>query len=118
MIDIMAPRKNPLKLNKLQLRTLLLFQELARHPETSTIDQQTGEARLSTMPHVHGDHIHVGGFVVSASDASGFSNQAVWRALQRKGLARSEFPAAITLTKDGLTYDTGLSDKLAQRSDH
>lgn len=114
----MAPKKNPLKLNKLQLRTLLLFQELARHPETSTIDEGSGEARLSTMPHIHGDHVHIGGFVVSASDASGFSNQAVWRALERKGLARSNFPTAITLTAEGIGYDTGLTDKLAQPSDH
>jgi hypothetical protein len=114
----MTPKKNPLKLNKLQLRTLLLFQELARHPETSTTDEETGEARLSTMPHIHGDHVHIGGFVVSSTDASGFSNQAVWRALERKGLARSDFPAAITLTVEGLDYDTGLTDKLTHTSDH
>ncbi len=114
----MPPKKNPLKLNKLQLRTLLLFQELARHPETSTADAQTGEVRLSTLPHVHGDHVHIGGFVVSSTDASGFSNQAVWRALERKGLARSSFPAAITLTKEGIGYETGLSDRLAHPSGH
>ncbi len=115
---IMPPKRNPLKLNKLQLRTLLLFQELGRHPETGTVDEKTGEVRLSTMPHIHGDHVHIGSFVVSSTDASGFSNQAVWRALERKGLARSDFPSAITLTKAGVDYDTGLTDKLAQPSDH
>jgi len=114
----MAPKRNPLKLNKLQLRTLLLFQELGRHPETATTDAASGEVRLSTLPHVHGDHVHIGSFVVSSSDASGFTNQAVWRALERKGLARSHFPSAITLTVEGIDYDTGLTDKLAHQSDH
>jgi hypothetical protein len=114
----MTAKKNPLKLNKLQLRTLLLFQELARHPDTSTRDESTGEVMLSTLPHAHGDHVHIGSFVVSAGDASGFSNQAVWRALERKGLARSNFPMAITLTREGLAYETGLSEKLAHQSDH
>ncbi len=114
----MAHKRNPLKLNKLQLRTLLLFQELARHPETSTHDEQTGEVTLSTLPQAHGDHVHIGSFVVSSTDASGFSNEAVWRAMERKGLARSNFPLAITLTKEGLDYDTGLKDRLAHPSDH
>jgi hypothetical protein len=118
VLNIMVLKKNPLKLNKLQLRTLLLFQELARHPETSTHDAITGEATLSTLPHPHGDHVHIGSFVVSSSDASGFSNKSVWRALERKGLARTNFPLSITLTKSGLDYDTGLSDRLTQPSDH
>jgi len=114
----MPPKINPLKLNKLQLRTLLLFQELARHPETATVDQDTGEVLLSTLPHPHGDHVHIGGLVVSSTDASGFGNKSVWIALERKGLARSGFPLAITLTIAGIAYDTGLSDRIAQPSDH
>jgi hypothetical protein len=114
----MPPKRNPLKLNKLQLRTLLLFQELARHPETASTDPATGEVTLATLPHAHGDHVHIGSFVVSSTDASGFSNESVWKALQRKGLARSNFPAAITLTKQGIDYDTGLSDKISHPSDH
>jgi len=114
----MVTKKNPLKLNKLQLRTLLLFQELARHPETATIDKDTGEALLSTLPHVHGDHVHIGGLVVSSSDASGFANMSVWGALDRKGLSRSNFPLTITLTKTGIEYDTGLSDRLTRPSNH
>lgn len=114
----MPSKRNPLKLNKLQLRTLLLFQELARHPETASIDETTGEALLATLPHPHGDHMHIGSFVVSSTDASGFSNEAVWRALERKGLARSNFPLSITLTLEGLAYDTGLSERLAHPSDH
>lgn len=113
----MPPKKNPLKLNPLQLRTLALFQELARHPETGAADGNGG-VRIVHLPHAHGDHVHVGGMVVSARDASGFSNQAVWVALERKGLARAEFPAAITLTAEGLAYDTGLMGAIAHPSDH
>jgi hypothetical protein len=117
-IRTMASKKNSLKLNKLQLRTLLLFQELARHPDTSTHDESNGEVTLSTLPHVHGDHVHIGSLVVAGRDASGFSNQAVWLALDRKGLARSSFPMTIILTPEGVGYDTGLNEKLAHQSDH
>ncbi|HER26524.1 MAG TPA: hypothetical protein ENI69_05390 [Rhodospirillales bacterium] len=112
------PKNNPLKLNKLQLRTLLLMQELARHPGTATTHPATGEVTLTTLPRPHGNHVHIGDFVVAASDISGFTNAAVWRALERKGLARSNFPLSITLNPVGLAYDTGLSDRLTQPSDH
>ncbi len=114
----MAPKKNSLKLNPLQLRTLALLQELARHPETSSRDPNTGEVLIAHLPHAHGDHVHVGALVVSARDASGFANAAVWAALERKGLARGDFPHAITLTAPGLAYDTGLAGIRASRSDH
>ena len=114
----MPPKKNPLKLNKLQLRTLLLFQEMARHPKTSMQDPETGEVQLLAMPHIHGDHVHIGDLVVSSSDASGFSNKSVWSVLERKGLARSSFPLSIILTKEGVDYDTGLTEKMTQNSDH
>jgi len=115
---LMPPKKNPLKLNPLQLRTLALLQELARHSETSTRDATSGEATIAHLPHAHGDHVHVGDFVVSSRDAGGFSNPSVWTALERKGLARGDFPRAITLTAAGLAYDTGLSGVRADRSDH
>lgn len=114
----MPPKKNPLKLNKLQLRTLLLMQELARHPATASTDPETGEVTLGALPRPHGDHVHIGDFVVSARDISGFSNEAVWRALQRKGLIQADFPHSITLSAAALAYDTGLSDRLTQPSDH
>lgn len=113
----MPTKKNPLKLNSLQLRTLALFQELARHPESATPDPQGG-IQIAYLPHPHGDHVHVGSLVVSARDASGFANRAVWVALERKGLARAQFPATITLTPEGLDYDTGLTTGMAQPSDH
>ena len=114
----MLPKKNPLKLNKLQLRTLLLFQEMARHPKTSIQTPETGEVQLSAMPHIHGNHVHIGDLVVSSSDASGFSNKSVWGALERKGLARSSFPLSITLTKEGIEYNTGVTEKMTQATDH
>jgi hypothetical protein len=108
--------KDKIKLNPLQNKTLALMQELARHRETSIVDENTGEVVVTHMPHPHGDHVHVGEYVVSARDITGFSNEAVWVALERKGLAKSHFPVAITLTKAGLDYDTGLLN--AARSDH
>lgn len=113
----MPPKKNPLKLNPLQLRTLALFQELARHPETAS-GSAGGEVRIDALPHVHGNHVHIGRFVVSARDASGLNNEAVWVALERKKLARSEYPASLTLTAEGLGYDTGLAERMLGHSDH
>lgn len=114
----MAERYNPLKLNKLQLKTLTLLQELARSPQTSTHNEDTGEAVLSLLPRPHGNHFHIGSRVVMAKNASGLNNEVVWRALERKGLALSSFPIAITLTPDGLGYDTQLRETILHGSDH
>ena len=114
----MAPKKNPLKLNALQLKTLTVFQQLARTPMFATTDEETGEVTVKHMPRPHGDHFHCGDAVVMSKDASGLQNENVWNALQRKGLARSMFPDAIALTADALEYDTGLADKILHRSDH
>jgi hypothetical protein len=111
-------KKNPKKLNKLQLRTLALCQVLARQDGLTSIDEATGEVTIQQLPHAHGDHVHIGPFVVSARDASGFSNPAVWVALRRKGLVGDEVAMGVVLTKDGLDYDTGLSDKFIEVSDH
>ena len=110
-------KKKAIKLNSLQKRTLALFQVLADNPESSTRDAETGEVAVSYLPHPHGDHVHIGNFVVSGQDASGFANEAVWRALDRKGLIKSAFPIQATLTKAGLEYDTGLRDQF-EHSDH
>ena len=94
----MPPKTNPLKLNKLQLKTLAILQELARDPRTSSTEDEAGSALITMIPQPHGNHIHVGERVVSTRDASGLWNQAVWNALQRKGLAAPTFPVAIRLT--------------------
>ncbi len=114
----MPPRNNPLRLNKLQLKTLCLLQELARHPETSSPVDDTGEVMISNLPRPHGDHFHVGARVALAKDATGLRNQAVWTALERKGLARSSFPFAVTLTAEGIGYDTGLENAILIGGDH
>lgn len=109
------------KLNSLQRRTLALFQLLAESPETGTLNEETGEVTVfgpgQFTPSAHGDHLHIGQYVIAGSDASGFSNAAVWRALDRKGLIISAFPGQLTLTRQGLAFDTGLMDQF-EHSDH
>jgi len=114
----MPPKKNPLKLNKLQLRTLALAQVLAADPAASETDTETGEVTLLQLPHAHGSHVHVGEFTVSARDASGFSNPAVWTVLERKGLARAGGLVCVVLTKQGRDYETGLGQSFLAHSDH
>lgn len=114
----MPPKKNPLKLNALQLRTLALAQVVAAEPGMATRNAATGAVVLDQVPHPHGDHVHVGRFTVSARDASGFANPAVWVALARKGLAKTDDMGTIILTAEGVAYDTGLMEKFAAPSDH
>lgn len=114
----MAPRKNPLKLNKLQARTLALAQVIAQDPSLARADETTGEVTILSLPQAHGDHVHVGPFVVSTRDISGFSNPAVWTALTRKGLAYADNPMTVTLTREGVDYDTGLGHLFQTPSDH
>jgi hypothetical protein len=113
----MPPKINPLKLNPLQAKTLVLFQELARHPETSQTTE-SGEKVLTSLPKPHGNHFHVGAKVVMTKDASGLSNAAAWVALERKGLIRASFPFAVTLTVAGQGYDTGIAGQILHGSDH
>ena len=114
----MAPVKNPLGLNHLQLKTLTLLQALAE-ADPGPIDEASGEMVLDQLPHAHGDHFHVGHHVVGARDATGLANRAVWVALERKGLARAlAFPHAIALTKAGRDYDTGQGDAILHGHGH
>ncbi len=110
-------KKKTIKLNPLQRRTLALFQVLASSQESSVTNPETGEVTISYLPEPHGDHVHIGKFVVSGQDASGFANEAVWRALDRKGLIISNFPIQATLTKEGLAFETRLRDQF-EHSDH
>ncbi len=114
----MAPKQNPLKLNALQLRTLTLLQALARVTGAVRSGPQPGEVTVMRFPQPHGDHFHVGEAVVAARDASGLYNEAVWNALTRKGLARSDWPHSITLTQAALEYDTGLADEILRAPPH
>jgi len=112
----MPPKRNPLALNPLQLKTLALLQALAWLPGQS---RPEGEGVLvANLAQPHGDHFHLGEAVVMTRDASGLFNRAAWVALERKGLIRSLFPDAAVLMPRGLDYDTGLADAILHRADH
>ena len=104
-------------LNALQGRTLALFQELAKSEETSARIEGSSDISIMFIPRPHGNHVHIGKFVVSARDASGLANEKVWKALERKGLAKSEFPYRIILSEAGLSFNTGYHDGF-EVSDH
>jgi hypothetical protein len=112
----MPPKRNPLGLNPLQLKTLALLQALARLPEHARAEADG--VMVANMPPPHGDHFHLGDAVVATRDASGLFNQAAWVALERKGLIQSHFPDAALLTAAGQGYETGLADAILHRADH
>lgn len=113
------PKKNPLNLNALQLKTLTLLQELATLEDHSAPAEEEGHIHVFNLPRPHGDHFHLGpGAVVLSRDATGLSNPAAWAALERKGLIRSMFPAGAVLTPAGLAYETGLRETIIHRPDH
>ena len=116
----MPPKKNPLGLNPLQLKTLTLVQALARLEDyADPADPVSGAITLNRLPKPHGDHFHLGDAVVRSSDATGLFNAAVWVALRRKGLVdQSQGDGPILLTAAGQAYDTGLADQLLHRADH
>src|ERR1700748_3321341 len=110
----MLPKQNPAKLNPLQLKTLTLLQAIARIPGNSRAEPDGGVAILQ-FPHAHGDHFHLGDATVMTSDATGLEKQEVWNALTRKGLTQAEWPHQIALTAEGLSYDTGMADRILHR---
>lgn len=113
----MPPKRNPLGLNPLQLKTLTLLQHLAGLSDFSRPADEPGNTELTRLPYPHGDHFHVGEAVVAARDATGLRNPAVWAALERKGLVRSTPPTAV-LTASGRDYDTGLRQTILHFADH
>ena len=114
----MPSKRNPLKLNALQLKTLAILQELAALPDCGRPHEATGGTLLGYLPQPHGDHFHLGENGVLASNATGLRNPSVWGALARKGLVGPEFPGALVLTTQGVAYDTGVRDKIIMRPDH
>jgi hypothetical protein len=113
----MPPKRNPLNLNSLQLKTLTLLQALAALPDAKPGDED-GSVLLTSLPDAHGDHFHLGDAVVSGRDATGLRNPAVWAALERKGLVKTQFPQSATLLAAGRDYDTGLTDAILHRASH
>lgn len=111
-------KKNPLKLNALQLKTLAILQQMARSPEHAQPGDEDGSMLVTNFPAAHGNHFHVGDAVVLTRDASGLANASVFAVLERKGLLRSLHPMGAMLTAEALAYDTGLADEVLHRSDH
>jgi hypothetical protein len=114
----MPPKRNPLNLNPLQLKTLTLLQELARIAGKPASEDDAGGVAITELPHPHGDHFHLGDAMVAARDATGLRNPAVWAALERKGLIRPKLPEAVILTPLGQEYDTGLRDAILHGASH
>lgn len=114
----MPPKRNPLNLNALQLKTLTLLQELARAVGEPAPGGADGDVLVTQFPHAHGNHFHLGNAVVMSKDATGLTNPAVYAALDRKGLTRSDAPGGVVVTAAGMGYDTGLADEILHRSDH
>ena len=112
----MPPKRNPLGLNALQLKTLTLLQELARVTGNSGSVAEGGIAVRPPDP--HGDHFHLGDAVVATRDASGLRNPAVWVALERKGLIRSMYPHRAVVTPLSLDYETGFREAILRKSGH
>lgn len=114
----MPPKRNPLNLNPLQLKTLTLLQELARIAGKPAPEGEADGIALTQLPDPHGDHFHIGEAVVAARDATGLRNPSVWAALERRGLIRPRLPEAVILTAAGQAYDTGIRDAILHRTAH
>jgi hypothetical protein len=112
------PRPNPAKLNPLQLKTLAIMQALAREPDLADPADEDGNVRIHSLPHVHGNHVHLGQAVVAMRDMSGLGNPSVLNALARKGLLKGGPDGAYTVTGDGLGYETGIARQILHGSDH
>ncbi|MEH6525977.1 MAG: hypothetical protein V7723_07870 [Sneathiella sp.] len=114
----MASPTKKIKLNPLQSKTLVLLQILARDADSSAAIAESNDIRVTRLPHGHGNHMHVGQYVVAAKDASGLDNPAVWTALSRKGFVRENWQTEIIITAAGLAFSTGLESKFVSTSDH
>ena len=114
----MPPKRNPLNLNPLQLRTLTLLQAIARIPGAAA-QRPDGSVAITQFPNAHGDHFHLGDATVMARDATGLENENVWNALSRKGLVNAAWPDRIALTPAGVAYETGIADQVLHKgADH
>jgi hypothetical protein len=73
---------------------------------------------VTALPNAHGDHFHLGPYVVASRDATGLTNGAVWTVLERKGMIRSNAPQSVFVTAEGRAYDTGLRGEILHGSSH
>jgi hypothetical protein len=111
-------RPNPKKLNALQLRTLAILQVMARETAFADPPHQDGTISIHTLPHRHGDHLHVGAALFAARDATGLDNPNVMNALARKGLLRHGPAGLPSLTLEGRNYPTGVAAAILHAADH
>jgi len=115
----MPPKVNPLKLNPLQRKTLALLQAMAEQADDTARDADSGAIAVGPLPQPHGNHFHLGPWIVMRSDATGLQNQGVMMALIRKGLIEPAPGAGgLALTSSGQSYDTGMRDAILHGSDH
>ena len=114
----MPAKKNPLKLNALQLKTLCLFQALTEDVNHAGGEAEQGGREILFMPQPHGDHFHVADGVVLSRDATGLANPAVWKALGKKGLIAARPGGGVIVTAEGMGYDTGVRKQILHGSDH
>ncbi len=116
----MAPKRNPLKLNALQLKTLTILQALSDDGDENAdkTDSNNDGRAIPLLPSPRGNHFHVGPYIVMAQDATGLYNPSVWMALTRKGLVEGVPPAHARLTALGVEYSTGLAGKILHGHDH
>jgi ribosomal protein S19E (S16A) len=95
-----------------------LLQAIARLPGAATAGPGAGEVTIERLPQAHGDHFHLGDAMVRGKDATGLYNENVWHALERKGVARADWPRGITLNAEGLGYETGMVEEIFGKSGH
>jgi len=114
----MVAKRNPLKLNRLQLKTLTILQALVTSGDAVALGDPAKKLSIPWLPSPHGNHFHVGDYAIYTGDASGLENISVWTALARKGLVEGMPPGPTYLTNLGATYDTGLATKVLHKLDH
>ena len=96
----------------------MLLQILAKDSDSSLKIDDSEDIKITQLPHAHGNHMHVGSYVITSKDANGLSNNAVWVALSRKGFVRENWKDEIVITAEGLAFSTGLEEKFISASDH
>lgn len=111
----MPPRVNPLRLNALQLKTLVILQQLARQQEPGAQPTEDGAVRVPVLPRAHHGHFHLGDRIVMVKDCTGLTNNAVFNALGRKELIRPGAEGELLLTAEGRNYPTGMDDQILHR---
>ena len=114
----MPPRTNPLRLNTLQLRTLVVLQQMVRAYQQPDREGPDGALRVGHLPNPHGTHFHIGDATVELRDCTGLGLPAVFSALMRKGLVTVSEDGMPMLTAEGQGYETGLDGRVLHRQGH